>query len=307
MADRIWYVARNGQQEGPYPEAQLRQMVAGRMVDRATLVWTEGMAAWAAAGEIPGLIPVSQMPPSAPPASQWRAAPTVAAPDSRPTYGGAAAMSAPSGGGRLAAEFGLWGLIGRGLLWIIAVLVVIPAPWVAVSNSRWFVSALRVPQRPNLAFTGKVGDIWYVFVLIGLCNYLGLFAPKVAYVGSAVALALNWLALRWFVAHVSPDGQSTPLRFTGGFWAYVGWSLLVAIAALTIIGWAWALAAQMRWICRRIEGSTRGLSFVGTGWEVLWRSWVFALCATFIIPIPWILRWYAHWFVSQFQVGESAG
>ena len=29
-------------------------------------------------------------------------------------------------------------------------------------------SRIQVPGRPNLAFTGQVGDIWYVFVATGL-------------------------------------------------------------------------------------------------------------------------------------------
>jgi hypothetical protein len=36
--------------------------------------------------------------------------------------------------------------------------------------------------------------------------------------------------------------------------------------------------------------------------EVLWRSVVCFLGCVFLIPIPWVLRWYLQWFVSQFAL-----
>src|SRR5580704_10891947 len=46
MADQSWFFASQGQQQGPYPEAQLRQFIASRVVTADTLVWTEAMANW---------------------------------------------------------------------------------------------------------------------------------------------------------------------------------------------------------------------------------------------------------------------
>jgi len=56
-------------------------------------------------------------------------------------------------------------------------------------------------------------------------------------------------------------------------------------------------------MCRNISGATRPVSFTGSGWQILWRSFVFEVCSIFIIPIPWMLRWYARWYVSQIAVG----
>ena len=39
---------------------------------------------------------------------------------------------------------------------------------------RYVVQHIRVPGRPNLGFTGQVGDIWWVFMLAGVCSYSGL-------------------------------------------------------------------------------------------------------------------------------------
>ena len=55
MANRSWFYASEGQQQGPYPEAQLREFIARGTVTADTLVWSEGMAGWQKAGEIPGL------------------------------------------------------------------------------------------------------------------------------------------------------------------------------------------------------------------------------------------------------------
>ena len=52
-----WFYAANGQQQGPYPEDQFRDLIANGTVRVDTLVWTEGMAGWQRAAEVPGLMP----------------------------------------------------------------------------------------------------------------------------------------------------------------------------------------------------------------------------------------------------------
>src|SRR3954471_12856514 len=158
MSDRSWFYASNGQQQGPYPEAQLRDLIARGTVRADTLVWSEGMAGWQKAGEIPGLMSGGGRPPAMPPAG--------APPMSQGRSGG-------YGGGPLSIDLPLWEFLGRGLLFVIGMVLVIPAPWVATMFYRWITSRLHVPERPNLAFNGQVGDIWYVFVAIGVLTYVG--------------------------------------------------------------------------------------------------------------------------------------
>ena len=55
MSNRSWFFAARGQQQGPYPEAQLRALIVKGAVTADTLVWSEGMADWQKAGIIPGL------------------------------------------------------------------------------------------------------------------------------------------------------------------------------------------------------------------------------------------------------------
>jgi membrane protease subunit (stomatin/prohibitin family) len=50
-----WHVAVGGQSQGPYPAAQLAQGVAAGQIAADTLVWTNGMAEWQPAGQVPAL------------------------------------------------------------------------------------------------------------------------------------------------------------------------------------------------------------------------------------------------------------
>lgn len=54
MPNRSWFFASEGQQRGPYPEAQFHEFIAKGTVIAETLVWTEGMTGWQKAGDIPG-------------------------------------------------------------------------------------------------------------------------------------------------------------------------------------------------------------------------------------------------------------
>lgn len=285
MADRSWFFASRGQQQGPYPEAQLREFIANGKVTAETLVWTEGMANWQRAGDIPGLLA------GVPPAS--------------PHSGVPLATGGAPGRQSLWADFSIWALLGRGLVLSIGTLLVIPAPWVATSFYGWFLQRLRVPQRPDLQFTGKPGDIWYVFVIQGLCAFAGFsndWYPGLI----AVPLEgfLSWMVVRWVAANISSEGRQLPLTFAGSPWTYIGWYLLLYVSVITIIGWAWVITAWMRWICRNVAGTRRQIAFDASGWQMLWRTLAFGFAALFIIPIPWVLGWYTRWYVSQFALAE---
>ncbi|MFB9266140.1 DUF4339 domain-containing protein [Bradyrhizobium erythrophlei] len=289
MSNRNWFYAAEGQQKGPLPEAQLRDLTARGMVRADTLVWTEGMSGWQKAGEIPGLIPGSAAPPAFP---QAGGPPQVAA-------------SGAYSGRALSADFPIWGLFGRSLLLVIGQILVIPAPWTATGLYRWIIPHIRGPGRPNLGFTGQPLDIWYVFIVLGLLTYAGAANSSIVQLISVVLQAfLGWMIIRWIASHLSSNGQPLPMSFNGSPVTYVGWYLLLAISAITIIGWAWVMTAWMRWICRNIEGTSREVIFNASGLDVLWRTIVFVIGCGLLIPIPWVLRWYGNWFVSQFALVE---
>jgi hypothetical protein len=277
-----WFYASEGKQQGPYPEGQFRDLIAQGVVRPDTLVWSEGMAGWQKAAEIPGLIGGG-------------------GPPMVPSAGGPPMMGASgASGGTISADLPIWALLGRSLLYVIGILLIIPAPWVATSFYRWFASRIQVPGRPNLAFIGKVADLWWVFVLMGLLNYVSIYDSRAQLVVVLIEAVLGWMVLRWIVGNLSSNGQALPIAFDGSVWAYIGWQLLLAISFITIIGWAWVATAWTRWICRNISGTGREVVFNASGLDVLWRTIVFAIASSFIIPIPWVLRWYARWYVSQF-------
>jgi hypothetical protein len=286
MSDRSWFFASRGQQQGPYPEAQLRELVASGTINAETLVWSEGMAGWQKAGDIPGLLSGAGGPPAVP----------------RP--GGPLMNAGGQSGGPLSIELPLWGFLGRILLLMIGYLFVIPAPWTGTGFYRWMVSRTEVPGRPNLAFTGQPGDIWYVFVATGLMIYVPAYDNRLQFILVPVSAFLSWILLRWLAGNLSSNGQRLPIAFNGSAVTFIGWQLLMYVSFITIIGWAWVITAWMRWICRKIGGTHREVVFNGTGLEVLWRTIVFSICCAFIVPIPWMLRWYNRWYVSQFALVE---
>lgn len=293
MSDRSWFYAAQGQQQGPFPEAQFRNLIARNAVTADTLVWTEGMADWQRAKDIPGLMSRTSGQLTAPP---WRD-PQLST--SRPYN----VDDRYSGGGRsLSIDPELWEFLGRSLLYGVGILLIVPAPWLATSFYQWIVPRVRVPGRPNLAFDGQPMDIWYAFVGLGALSYAGMFGSFVHLIAFAAQAYLSWMILRWIVSNLSSNGQPLPITFNGSVQIYIGWHLLLALSAITIVGWAWVAVAQTQWICRNISGTRREIMFNATGLEMLWRTLVFGLACFFIIPIPWMLSWYAKWVVSQFEL-----
>ena len=274
MSERSWFYAANGQQQGPFPEAQFRDLVTRGTIRSDTLVWTEGMSGWQRAGDIPGLASGD-------------------APSTIPSSG-------DDRGGALSIDFGIWDFTWRSLVLVLSFLLIIPVPWALLMYCRWGVSCLRVPQRPNLAFTGRAVDLMW-FYAFALLVIVASFAES-----EILSLALNigqlvlyWLMIKWFMMNLSSNGQPLGLRFSGSFWVFLGYNLLALIAILTIVGWAWVYVALLRWMCRHIDGTRREVVFNGTGLEVLWRAIVAALASFFIIPLPWMYRWLTGWLASQ--------
>jgi heme/copper-type cytochrome/quinol oxidase subunit 2 len=289
MADRSWFFASQGQQQGPYYEAQLRDLIAKGTVTAATLVWSEGMADWQKAGDIPGLFSGYSGPP--------------AVPGSQRSVAGA---GGEEDGGSLSIDFEILEFVWRTLVLFIGAVFVIPLPWVFVMYCKWIVSCMHVPGRPNLTFEGQpLTILWWCLGAIVLIIGLGLTGIRyVNALGFVIQLGLYWLALKWLIANIASNGQLLGLSFSGSFWGYLGWNVLAALSVFTIIGWAWVYTAQLRWICRHIEGTRREAVFKASGLEYLWRCVVTALACAFIIPIPWVARWMMRWHVSQIDLVE---
>ena len=288
MAARSWFYASEGRQQGPYPEIQLRELIARGTITADTLVWTEGMANWQRAAEIPGLAPGGSRPPAMPRAGRVL----------------------PAGGGHsdgpLSIDFGILEFVWRSLVLLIGLILIIPAPWALVWYIQWLVPCVHVPGRPNLSFTGQAMTLvlWYFGAVVLTFGVALTGIELLSNLMILVQFALYWLFIVWLIANLASNGQPLGLHFSGSFWAFLGWSILAAVSFITIIGWAWVYAAMIRWICRNIQGTRREVAFTGTGLELLWRSIVTAIASVFIIPIPWVYRWMWRWLASQTILAE---
>jgi len=266
-------------------------------------VWTEGMAGWQKAAEIPGLVGGAGGPPAMP-----AGGPPIMSQGGYAqggyTQGGYSQAGYANAGGALSVDFGIVEFVWRSIVFLIGMCFIIPIPWVFVWYTKWIVSCIQVPGRPNLSFTGSAMAIvpWFfgAIVLAIALAYTGIQAlNNLMFV---VQIILYWLLIKWMVANIASNGQPLGLSFSGTIWAYIGWNLLLGISILTIIGWAWVYVAQIRWFCRNIQGTRRAVVFKGSGLEMLWRSIVAFIGFSLIIPIPWVYRWMMRWMASQTEL-----
>jgi hypothetical protein len=291
MADAYYYVDGSGQQQGPVAADEIIGFIRRGMVRAEMLTWTAGMSDWARADAVPVF------------ASAFAAA--------APSLRERAAVVAPTPAGPLTGAFPAWGLFWRGIVFTFGVAFILPAPWAGVWFYKWSASKVILPGGRPLRLQSQVGDIWWLFVGFGLALWIGpaLDAALDVRWGGALSsildFVLGWALLRWFCAHLRTEDGATKIAFAGGVLPYFGWSLLVAVSFVTVIGWAWALKYFLRWICARIEGAPR-FAFNGGGFAILWRTVIIALCSIVVIPIPWLLKWYGNWIISQFSAEPKA-
>ncbi|WP_315781170.1 MULTISPECIES: DUF4339 domain-containing protein [unclassified Bradyrhizobium] len=283
MSNRSWYYAEQGQQQGPISEDELRDLIARSVVTAETLLWSDGMAGWEKAGRIPGLM---------------SGGPSIA-PGGPPAFD----RGAPAPAGAVSIKLGTWSYLGWTLLYVIGQFLIVITPWTAVYLYRYVVERISVPGRPNLSFIGQPLEIWYVFVGMGVLTYVGMSDQPIIKLAAVIAQAfLGWMMMRWVLSRIASNGEPLPIHFEGSPVVYFAWYLALIVSVVTIVGWAWVAAAWMRWICRNIQGTRREVVFNGTGLQVLWRTLVFVLGSSVIIPIPWLLRWYSAWYISQFAL-----
>ncbi len=56
-----WFYAADGQQQGPFSELEIQNLLLSRTITPSTLVWSAGMAEWTPLAQAPGLEPMSQI------------------------------------------------------------------------------------------------------------------------------------------------------------------------------------------------------------------------------------------------------
>ncbi|MGX0999015.1 hypothetical protein AB7M38_006307 [Bradyrhizobium diazoefficiens] len=177
-----WFYASEGKQQGPFPEGQFRDLIAQGVVRPDTLVWTEGMAGWQKAAEIPGLV--------------GGGAPPMIPAGGPPTMGGRG--NGGAAGGSLSVDFGILEFTWRSIVMLIGMCFVIPAPWVFVWYTKWIVPCVKVPGRPNLSFTGNAMALvpWF-FGFIVLAIAIGFIGSQLlSNLLFLVQIVLYWLLIK---------------------------------------------------------------------------------------------------------------
>ena len=210
----------------------------------------------------------------------------------------------------LQVEMPVWPLFWRVLLAGIGHAFIVPSPWTSTMLCRFLVEQTALPDGRRLKFTGQPGDIWYLFIAIAAlswfheaANHLGVHRSA-GLLGLLIGAYLTVLMYRWACANVKSEDGRVDLSFGGEPLAYLGWTLLLILSFVTIIGWAWVGKFVMQWICRNVQGTLK-FDFTATGWQILWRVLVFGLLTVLIVPIPWTIRWFTRWMVSQVSVVPS--
>lgn len=221
-------------------------------------------------------------------------------------------LPSSSSAGALRPALPVWELFGRLLLLLIGQILIVPSPWTGTSFYKFLCGHIALPDGKRLKFAGQPGGIWYVFVAMAamiwldpIIDYAGL--PKyLGYFGAPASWVLAVLLMKWFCANLESEDGRLKLSFEGGYWAYIGWNVLLIVSMLTIIGWAWVFKFMMQWVCRSVHGTAR-FEFNATGFSLLWRTFGFILLSMLVIPIPWMLQWYTNWFISQVSVLQPSG
>ena len=201
-----------------------------------------------------------------------------------------------------------FGLLGWCLVVALASVVVVPVGWAAAGLYRWLFTKLRLSDGTTATFVGRGEDIWGWFALnavVGLLPQTGrLISDKreqmivtnlISLLGIPIACYVGVIIARWAISSIRST-RGKRLTFTGTWGSYLGWTLLIYVSVLTIVGWAWATVAMINWLCRNIDAEGDEIVFTGTGPQVLWRIVVGSFACCLIIPIPWIAAWWYKWF-----------
>ena len=230
--------------------------------------------------------------------------------------------AAPPESARFDFTAGALGFFFRAFGLLFALTLVIPAPWAYCWYARWFASRVCL-SGTALTFVGAPGGVavlavcsgilLLVTVILGATDptpppgtwyeslLLAIYGPGDVWnvTLSLAAIPLNWAVFRWVLNHIRFGSAS--FRFEGSVWGYVGWYLLTWISILTIVGWAWALAAFYRWMAQRTRHDEGTLDFVGRGHQLLWRFPALFLFCVPIVTIPWAIRWMTRWQIRQIE------
>ena len=298
MTEKSWYYVKDNKSVGPIPESRMREMFHTGGLSMQTLVWSQSMPNWMPASSIESFRSKASQTAVFSVQQQENVLHPVAMKQAR--------LFRFKGTGL---QYLWWRLVAG-----VSALFIIPAAWGAVPLYRWFVRNLEFSDGSTASFEGRGKDVWYYFIGVGLLEIVipllfnAIVGPKAdlfVFIGLPFAIVAIWLQImRWFFSKIKLS-CGTNMKFCGRYWPFLGWSMLVMYSVITIIGWAWASVAMLRWVCRNLEAGPHRLVFTGSGWSLLWRGILAALASCFIIPIPWMEVWIIRWFARNMVIEQK--
>jgi len=200
---------------------------------------------------------------------------------------------------------------GRYIFAFLGCVLVVPAPWMAAWFWRLFVDNTEAEDGTQISFEGQGAEIWLPLMVLALMGAWSGFVPwpqNLEMMSPVILVPLNiflyLLVTRWLVTSLRLNGGR--VSFVGSSWPYLGYFLLYFVSLFTIIGWAWVLAAWLRWQSSMVVGDVV-VSFAGKGHEILWRGLLALLGFLLVIPIPWMMTWSTKWFVNQISIAPASG
>ena len=191
----------------------------------------------------------------------------------------------------------------RMLLWIISILGI---PFGVRYMYRWAARNIELPMGTRIAFAGSVADLYAYGIGFLVISIMDRSTRDEGYSwGFRITLWIALIVLQAIISREYYKWMWRNLAFTSGIRVtfigrllpYIGWAVLVGFSFFTIIGWAWAMTAFLRWQFKHTNVPGYRLSFRGRGVDVLWRSLVGLAGMLAIIPIPWVVAWVARWYV----------
>ena len=220
------------------------------------------------------------------------------------------------------------GEVGQAFKYIVLVVIssitIIPLAWAISALNRWLVrSTLTTEGASGASFTGRGGDVWgwflgngLLFIVIYVCSLAAGIAAGEMRVFNMLLIALvimflplsiffGYRILRWSIESIRTEQGISP-QFAGNFVSLIGFQLLIAVSALTVIGWAWVYAAFFRWICRNSMITGYQVRFTGKGSSLLGIYLIVGLGSLLIIPIPFLMIWSLKWHLERIEIDRLA-
>jgi len=182
-------------------------------------------------------------------------------------------------------------MFGWSVLWLLAFLpFAIPEAWWKRGFCRWMLRHISATDGSKAAFSAKPKHVWFWFPLLWI-----LIMAQHPLRDSAMRLPVNaveiilgwwvgWRITKWMIAGLELQ-NGVKFRFTAPPLQYAGWSALIVLSFFTIVGWAWAIIAFLKWVFRHVESDRAELRVLAQPADLLWRGLlVYALpCLTILL------------------------